>query len=43
MGLSFRYAQWLTGELSAGFPLKTVTPDQDDYQLNFRATLYWAL
>lgn len=43
MGLSFRYAQWLTGELSAGFPLKTVTPDQDDYQLNFRVTLYWAL
>lgn len=42
VGLSATYRHWVSIDFSAGYPLKTVTPSQDNYRLGFRITGYWS-
>lgn len=41
-GLAFHWGNWLTGSVDAGFPLETVTPNRDDYRVDFRVALHWS-
>ena len=40
-GTSFQLGRRVTGNVDLGVPLKTVTPQQDNYRIDFRLTAHW--